>query len=81
MKVYAMLAAILLPCAAIASPPVMKPSSSFNSQSVFVGARATFTISATGDPPLVYQWRRDGACRDSLKMSSWRLDRNVPFCG
>jgi len=20
-------------------------------------------------------------CRDSLKMSSWRLDRNVPFCG
>src|SRR6185503_6415441 len=57
----AMLAAILLPCAAIASPPVVKPSSSFNSQSVFVGASATFTITATGDAPLVYQWRRDGA--------------------
>jgi predicted esterase len=57
----AMLAAILLSCAAIASPPVITPSSSFNSQSVFVGASATFTITATGDAPLVYQWRRDGA--------------------
>jgi predicted esterase len=57
----AMLAAILLPCAGIASPPVIKPSSSFNSQSVFAGASATFTITATGDAPLVYQWRRDGA--------------------
>src|SRR5437879_6532388 len=57
----AMLAAVLLPCAAIASPPVVKPSSSFNSQSVFAGASATFTITATGDAPLVYQWRQDGA--------------------
>ncbi len=61
----AMLAAILLPCAAIpptaASPPVINPSSSFNSQSVFVGASTTFTITATSDTPLVYQWRRDGA--------------------
>jgi Immunoglobulin I-set domain len=57
----AMLAAILLPCAAIASPPVIKPSSSFNSQSVFVGGIATFAITATGDAPLVYQWRQDGA--------------------
>lgn len=61
----AMVAAILLPCAAIspaaALPPVIKPSSSFNSQSVFVGASATFTITATGDAPISYQWRRDGA--------------------
>ena len=57
----AMLAAILLPWAAIASPPVIKPSPSFNSQSVFEGASATFTITATGDAPLSYQWRRDGA--------------------
>jgi len=57
----ASIAAILLPCAAIASLPVIKPSSSFNSQSVFVGASATFTITATGDAPLAYQWRRDGA--------------------
>ena len=57
----AMIAAILLPCAAIASPPVVKPSSSFNSQSVYVNASATFTVTATGDAPLVYQWRRDGA--------------------
>jgi len=57
----AMIAAILLPCAAIASPPVVKPSSSFNSQSVYVNASATFTVTATGDAPLLYQWRRDGA--------------------
>jgi len=57
----AMLAAVLLPCATLASQPVIKPSSSFNSQSVFVGANATFTITATGDAPLIYQWRRDGA--------------------
>jgi len=57
----AMLAAVLLPCAAMASPPVVKPSSSFNSQSVFAGASATFTITATGDAPLVYQWRHDEA--------------------
>lgn len=60
-----MLAAILLSCAAIsavgASPPVITPSSSFNSQSVFADASATFTITATGDAPLSYQWRRDGA--------------------
>jgi poly(3-hydroxybutyrate) depolymerase len=61
----ALLAAIQLACAAIspavASPPVIIPSSSFNSQSVFAGASATFTITATGDAPLVYQWRQDGA--------------------
>ena len=60
-----MLAAILLACAAIspavALPPVITPNSSFNSQSVFAGASATFTITATGNAPLVYQWRRDGA--------------------
>ena len=42
-------------------PPVITPTSSFNSQSVFVGGSATFTITATGDAPLFYQWRRDGA--------------------
>lgn len=73
-----MLAAILLPCAAIASLPVIKPSSSFNSQSVYVGASATFTITATGDAPLVYQWRRDGAellgqTNKALKISATQL--------
>jgi poly(3-hydroxybutyrate) depolymerase len=43
------------------SPPVIRPSFGFNSQSVFVGANATFTITATGDAPFVYQWRQDGA--------------------
>jgi len=46
---------------AVASPPVITPNSSFNSQSVFAGASATFTITATGNAPLSYQWRRDGA--------------------
>ncbi|MHC1762880.1 MAG: hypothetical protein AB9869_01050 [Verrucomicrobiia bacterium] len=59
-----MLAAMVLSCAAtspaVASAPVIKPSSSFNSQTVFVGATATFTITAIGDAPLAYQWRRDG---------------------
>jgi len=57
----ALLAAVLLPCATSASLPVIKPSASFNSQSVFAGASATFTITATGDAPLLYQWRQDGA--------------------
>ena len=57
----AMLVAILLPCAAIASLPVIKPSSSLNSQSVFAGASATFSATVTGDAPFNYQWRQDGA--------------------
>jgi hypothetical protein len=30
------------------------------SQTVLVGSAATFTVSATGTPPLSYQWRRNG---------------------
>jgi len=74
----AMLAAILLPCAGIASPPVVKPSSSFNSQSVFAGASATFTITATGDAPLVYQWRRDGAELPGQTNSTLRIGTTQP---
>jgi hypothetical protein len=43
------------------SPPVIRPSSGFNSQSVFVGANATFTITVAGDSPFVFQWRQDDA--------------------
>ena len=74
----AMLAAILLPCAAIASLPVVKPSSSFNSQSVFAGASATFTITATGDAPLVYQWRQDGADLPSQTNKTLRIGSTQP---
>ena len=74
----AMLAAILLPCAAIASPPVIKPSSSFNSQSVFAGASATFTITATGDAPLVYQWRQDGADLPGQTNKTLRIGATQP---
>src|SRR5262245_57628865 len=73
-----MLVAILLPCAAIAAPPVIKPSSSFNSQSVFAGANATFTITATGDAPLVYQWRRDGAELPGQTNKTLRIDTTQP---
>ena len=73
-----MLAAILLPGAAIASPPVVKPSSSFNSQSVFAGASATFTITATGDAPLVYQWRQDGADLPGQTNKTLRIGTTQP---
>lgn len=33
------------------------------SQTVFVGGAATFVVSATGDPPLRYQWRKGGVNR------------------
>ena len=78
MKVYAMLAAILLPCAAIASPPVIKPSSGFNSQSVFMGASAAFTITATGDAPFVYQWRQDDAVLPGQTNRSLRIGPTQP---
>lgn len=42
------------------SPPVIKPSSTLSSQAVFTGSSAVFTVGATGDAPLRYQWRRDG---------------------
>ena len=74
----AMLAAVLLPCAAIAAPPVVKPSSSFNSQSVFVGGIATFTIAATGDAPLVYQWRQDGADLPGQTNKTLRIGSTQP---
>jgi hypothetical protein len=74
----AMLAAILLPCAAIASPPVVKPSSSFNSQSVFAGASATFTITATGDASLVYQLRQDGTDLPGQTNKTLRIGTTQP---
>jgi poly(3-hydroxybutyrate) depolymerase len=74
----AMIAAILLPCAAIASPPVVKPSASFNTQSVFAGASATFTITATGDAPLIYQWRQDGADLPGQTNKTLRIGSTQP---
>jgi hypothetical protein len=29
-------------------------------QRVAIGARAKFVVSASGDPPLAYQWRKNG---------------------
>jgi predicted esterase len=57
----AMVAAILMPCATIAAAPAITPTPTFNSQSVFAGVNASFTVTATGDAPLVYLWRQNGA--------------------
>lgn len=42
-----------------ARPPAI--SSITGNQSVMLGATARFTVSASGTPPLSYQWRKDGA--------------------
>src|SRR6185436_12321455 len=59
-------------------PPVVIPNSSFNSQSVFAGASATFTITVTGDAPLVYQWRQDGADLPSQTNKTLRIGSTQP---
>ncbi len=45
---------------AVTAPPAIKASTALNTQSVFRDQPATFTVTATGDLPLQYQWRRDG---------------------
>ncbi|MEI7939736.1 MAG: C10 family peptidase, partial [Verrucomicrobiota bacterium] len=54
-------------------PPVI--TSQPQSQTVAVGGTATFTVSATGTPPLSYQWRKDsvslfGATGTSLALNN-----------
>jgi poly(3-hydroxybutyrate) depolymerase len=39
------------------APPAIQPSTTFQHQSVALGRNVTFTVSATGDPPLAFQWR------------------------
>ncbi len=63
---------------AVASPPVIKPTTSFNSQTVFAGASATFTITATGDAPLIYQWRQDGADLPGQTNKALRIGATQP---
>jgi len=45
---------------AFAKPPVIKPSASLQSKAVFVNTSASFTVTASGEGPLSYQWRLDG---------------------
>jgi predicted esterase len=42
------------------SPPVIIPSTSFQHQSVALGQAISFTVTASGDLPLTFQWRLDG---------------------
>jgi predicted esterase len=44
---------------AIASPPVIKPSTSLQHRAVELGKRASFAVTASSDAPLFFQWRLD----------------------
>jgi predicted esterase len=39
------------------NPPAILPSAAFQHQSVALGSNVTFTVSATGDLPLAFQWK------------------------
>lgn len=41
-------------------PPVIQHSASFQHQSVALGQKISFTVNASGDLPLSFQWRLDG---------------------
>jgi len=41
-------------------PPQIIPTTALQHQAVFVGQRASFTVTASGTAPLAYQWRLDG---------------------
>jgi hypothetical protein len=45
---------------AFAAPPVIAPSTSLQSKAVFLAKSAFFGVTASGDAPLLYQWRFDG---------------------
>ena len=45
---------------AFAAPPVIAPSTSLQSKAVFLAKSASFAVTASGDAPLLYQWRFDG---------------------
>ena len=50
---------LLLPLALLRAQPAVTTQP--QSQTVRVGSTAFFTVTATGTPPLTYQWRKDGA--------------------
>jgi len=47
-------------CAAAVAQPTITPSTSLQSKAAYVGARTSFTVTATGAAPLSFQWRLDG---------------------
>jgi uncharacterized delta-60 repeat protein len=52
-----------------------------DAQSVLAGANATFTVTAAGTPPLLYQWRKDGAALTGATRSSLVVTNVQPSAG
>jgi hypothetical protein len=81
--------ALLLVCIAIlaactgpktvgsADPTAPTISAQPESQSVTVGATATFSVMAAGTPPLTYQWSKDGAAISGATNSSYTTPATV----
>ena len=44
----------------LAASPQIRTSTSLQHKAVYVGKSASFTVTALGDAPLLYQWRLDG---------------------
>jgi hypothetical protein len=47
-------------------------------QTVLVGAPASFTVTATGTPPLIYQWQRNGTGISGASTSTFAIPVTVP---
>jgi hypothetical protein len=60
-----------------ADPTAPTISAQPESQSVSVGATATFSVMATGTPPLTYQWSKDGAAVSGATDSSYTTPATV----
>ena len=55
-------------------PPALSILTQPRDQTVVVGSNVTFSVSATGRPPLTYQWRREGTNLPGATSSSLLLD-------
>jgi hypothetical protein len=56
----------------VSAPGITVPPSSLI---VAAGNSATFTVSATGEPPPAYQWRKNGAKLNGATQSSYQIPR------
>ena len=75
---------VLIGSAASATPPQITQQPA--NQAVLAGQAATFTVSATGTPPLSYQWQRNGGTIGGATSVSYILsnptlaDNGATFC-
>jgi len=51
---------LALSASALAAPPSIRPTSSLQSQAVILDETASFSVTASGTQPLIYQWRLNG---------------------